>query len=179
MKAILVLLVVVVIVIVVMWIDGGTPQQTVDNEAAIRELVDRYYDALRNGRYAEAATCYESTAFDGTGIDPAVALRQATALSGGIPPKVIVEALRIEGDRATCELLIERKGIGDRSYVLTDENGEILGTWARTLHFVREKGAWKISKRSDHSAGVDSEKALEMLRRIQAQQAQQTQRGKN
>ncbi len=178
MKAILGSLVVVIIVIVVMQIGGGGDPRPVDHEAAIRQLVDRYYDALRSGRYEEAATYYESTTFDGTGIDPPMALKQATELSGGIPPKVIVEALRIEGNRATCELLIERKGIGGGSYVMVDEKGNTLGTWARTLHFVREKGAWKISKSGENAVDADTQKALEMLRRIQAQQAQQAQQAR-
>jgi hypothetical protein len=172
MKAILGLLIVIVIVIVVLQIGGGSDPRPVDHEAAIRQLVDRYYGALRNGRYEEAATYYESTAFDGMGIDPPMALKQATELSGGIPPKIVVEALRIEGNRATCELLIEREGQGSVYYVAKDEKGNTLGTWARTLHFVREKGVWKIATSGDNAADADTQKALEMLRRIQAQQTQ-------
>lgn len=174
MKSLLALLVAAVVVVIFFTLGGSRRER--DDRAEIQQLVDRYYDALRNQRYDEAASYYESTTFVGTGINPPVALRQATELSGGVPAKVIVDALRIDGDRAVCELLIERQGQGPVSYVMKDENGKVLGTWARRLHFVRENESWKIAKDGENGDGADTKKAMDMLQQIQRQQQQQRQK---
>lgn len=161
------------VIVVVVWRVQSPTRPTappVDDHAAVRQVIDKYYDALRAGRWGEAVTYYEADAFKGTKLNPPEALKQATEFSGGIPGKPRLEALRIEGDRAVGELVIDRPGEGPVEAVLTDEEGRRIGTWAKMLNFVKQGGAWKISATDPSSGGVDAKQALKLLEGIKASQ---------
>ncbi len=145
------------------------PPQSPKDKAAIEKLVKDYYDALRSQNYKKAASFYEKGAFDSTGFSPETALEAACKITG-VPDSVKVEALRINGEQATGEIAIDRKGIGGSYYTMQDDKGKILGTWATTLHFIKQKGEWKISQKDNQTIkGMDSvqKEALEMIKQLQ------------
>jgi ketosteroid isomerase-like protein len=139
--------------------------QPANEKAAIEELVQHFYDTLRRKDYQEAVAFYEKDAFKGTGMNPAKAIEAASQLTG-VPRSVKLEALRIDGNTATGELLIDRKGIGAVSYVARDGSGKMMGTWARTLHFVKQKGEWKIAKDSQQSVDELDAAAKKLLKSL-------------
>ncbi len=150
------------------------PSETRDR-AQIEALVQDFYAALRRKDYDRAAECYSPAAallISATGHRLQDALKGASMLSaGGIPEVVRLDALRFDEkhtDRAVAELVIpgpRQPGVGN--YIVTDtETGEVQGTWARTLHFVKIGKEWKISSESSSSTGAKSGEALKLLQRI-------------
>ncbi|MCB2155606.1 hypothetical protein KQI84_12030 [bacterium] len=127
-----------------------------DDDKAIRGLVQRYYSHLRADEFEQAALCYEPSAFLGVPFSGAEALKAAKELSGEIPEEISVEALRINGTTAFGEIVIQRDGIGPVSIQMTDSEGNRIGTWARTLHFVKlNNGQWRIAKDDDQALELD------------------------
>ncbi|MBN1518094.1 hypothetical protein JXA32_16150 [Candidatus Sumerlaeota bacterium] len=114
----------------------------VDERAAIQRLVDRYYNALRAKDFQLAASLYDPQEVGE--INMAKLLETACSVLG-IPPVVRLAGVQIEGDRAKGETFIDREGHGPVYYKGIDSHGNDLGTWARTLHFVKRDDEWKIS----------------------------------
>lgn len=144
------------------------PPQPVNEKAAIEQMVKQYYSCLREGKYKDAVAFYEKDTFTSSGIDPAKALEAACRI-GELPNSVKIEAIRIEGNQAVGEIIIDRPGIGPIYYELKDENGKSLGTWARSLNFVKQNEQWKIAKKNHQTLnGTDDQtkKALELLNQM-------------
>ncbi len=141
------------------------PPVSVDERKSIESTVDSYYEALRKEDYELAASFYDREGVEGAPFDLPHALKLTSELTG-IPEEVKLEALRIDGNTAKGEIIIQRKGKGPVSYVMTDETGNHIGTWARTLNFIKREGVWKISKDSSQTISLDNQelkRALESL----------------
>lgn len=163
----------VVVAIIISNILSGIQKLRVEKDKkAIHKLVDDYYNALRKKKYKEAAGYYEPDALKILGTSPEKTLEMACQLSGSIPNDITLETLRIKGNKATGEIVIQRKGIGNVSIQMYEEKDKRIGTWAKTLNFVKIKGEWKISGDNTNTAGADMEKTLKMLKDIQRKQAE-------
>jgi hypothetical protein len=144
------------------------PAAPEDEKAAIETLVKDYYGALRNRDFTRAAACYEPGALDALGMAPEKVLEQAVKLMP-VPKETKLEGLRVDGTRATGEIVIDREGVGPVSYVMSSE-GKQLGTWAKTLHFTKTSAGWRIAADSGQTIdGMDeqSQAALELLKKLQ------------
>lgn len=126
----------------------------VDDEATIRKLVQEYYAALRAEDYEQAVTFYAAGTFDDFPMEPARALKLAHRMTGS-PEQCDLYMLRIMGDEASGELGIQRQGIGPAEIIIKDAQGNRIATWAKTLHFVREHGTWKLAEKEENTAGID------------------------
>ena len=132
------------------------------DRVAIDRLFTRYYDGLRAGKYAEVARLYspEAAKIMGGRQKLTNTLRAATDLLG-IPKKTELHGLRFEGDRARGEVILPDQDPGGQYNY--SENGKVIGTWAKTMHFVRAGDSWLVSERGEATAGVDPAKALKVL----------------
>lgn len=129
---------------------------------AIQRLFERYYAGLRAGKYDEVAQLYspEAAKIMGGRQKLAQALRGATELLG-IPKRTSLHGIRFDGDTALGEVILPG-GDSSGQYEYS-ENGKVIGTWAKTLHFVRAGDSWLISEKSENTAGVDPGEALKLL----------------
>lgn len=128
-------------------VDGDATEVSFDprlDTAALETMMGEYHRALREGRWGDAASFYEPGSFEAMGVvDPAGLLKMMAQLTE-IPEDARLVAIRIEGDRASGEVVIDREGFGDYLY-LSDEEGKRVGTHARTVNFVRIGDGWKIA----------------------------------
>ncbi len=138
-------------------------------KASIEKFVDEYYSALREERFEDASEMYAAGILDELGVSGPTLLAEVLQISG-VPDEVWAEAIRVEGDTATAEIVTSREEKLFGHYSLLDESGNLIGLWVRTVHLVEEGGEWKLSDDSAHTADDTTEKlqeALETLRKLQ------------
>lgn len=140
------------------------PEEENDRKA-IEDLFHAYYDALRDGKYEEAASYYETGSEDVVGGDLAGKLRMASNFRREVPGETRLSSLRIAGNQATGEVVIPDEEDTFR-YVEEDEDGNVLGTWARSIHFVKINGEWRISQSGENVVGIDLQQALDVLQNL-------------
>ncbi|MCC5877875.1 MAG: hypothetical protein JJU11_16770 [Candidatus Sumerlaeia bacterium] len=156
-----------VCVVIFLLLYPGNDGKILDDREAIEELFDTYYDALRGGRFDEAASYYEPGSEEIMGGNLADSLRLASGMLDGIPEETRLSSLRIDGNRATGEVVIPDQEQALTRIVETDREGNIHGTWARSIHFVKHGDQWKISQSGENIVGLDPQQALEILRNLQ------------
>jgi len=133
-------------------LSNSSSNPTQDRED-IREMVALYYELLRAEEYEAAVFLYQNGTFEsdelqGLKVEPAKMLEMASKMSG-IPDEIELVNLELYSDwGAKGDIMIQRQQIGgNKTIVMTDpDSGEKVGTFARTLYFIKEDGYWKIAK---------------------------------
>lgn len=143
--------------------------ETKEDREEIDRLVSEYYEALRNGRFEDAAAMYSPEAREAAGGSLPILLRAAAGFGDGIPDDIRVDPIRVDGDTATGEIIIPDQTDALMRVVQEDAQGNRLGTWARTMNFTRHEGVWKIAGEGENLRGIEADKALELLRTLQNQ----------